>query len=80
VIHSPKYSPTSGNHQVSDEKQNAAEATAESTVLKRRPVARRSGQPIAISEGLAHITLAGGNVFAELGFSDAASDRAEGAE
>ena len=44
--------------------------TAKSAVPKRRSSPRRSGQPIASSEGIAHITLAAGNVFADLGFSD----------
>jgi len=44
--------------------------TAKSAVPKRRPSPRRSGQPIATSKGIAHVTLAGGNVFADLGFSE----------
>jgi hypothetical protein len=44
--------------------------TAKSVVPKPRPSPRRSGQPIATSKGIAHITLAGGNVFADLGFSE----------
>jgi predicted XRE-type DNA-binding protein len=44
--------------------------TAKSTVPKRRPSPRRSGQPVASSEGIEHITRAGGNVFADLGFSE----------
>src|SRR5215468_10281777 len=44
--------------------------TAKSAVPKRRPSPRRSGQPIATSKGIAHVTLAAGNVFADLGFSE----------
>jgi predicted XRE-type DNA-binding protein len=44
--------------------------TAKSVVPKPRPSPRRSGQPIATSKGIAHITLAGGNVFADPGFSE----------
>jgi predicted XRE-type DNA-binding protein len=44
--------------------------TAKATGPRRRPSPRRSGQPVATSEEIAHVTLADGNVFADLGFSE----------